>query len=204
MLRRRPSPATVLSMIALFVALGGTSYAALSIGSAQVRNNSLTSSDIKNNTVKSADVRNGSLLLKDFKAGQLVSGAPGPAGPAGLAGPVGPAGPAGAKGDTGATGAKGDKGDTGSPGVSGLEIVSSSSPSNSTPKSHVATCPAGKTVIAGGYRVIGQAGNIVIDENEPSFQSAQSTTAWWVEAHENAATDINWSVTVHAICAVVG
>jgi hypothetical protein len=95
---RRPSPATAISLVALFVALGGTSYAVATIGSAQVKNNSLTSSDIKNNTVGSTDVKNNSLLAKDFKAGQLVAGAPG------AAGPTGPQGP---KGDTGATGPQG-------------------------------------------------------------------------------------------------
>ncbi len=78
MLRRRPSPATVLSLIALFVALGGTSYAALTITSANVKNNSLTSSDIKNTTISSADVKNGGLLSEDFKGG-----AGGPDGPGG-------------------------------------------------------------------------------------------------------------------------
>ena len=106
MFKRRPSAATVLSTIALFVALGGTSYA-LSIGSAQVKNNSLTSSDIKNNTIKSTDVKNGTLLSKDFKPGQLVAGAPGPAGPTGAQGP------AGARGADGPTGPKGDTGPQG-------------------------------------------------------------------------------------------
>ncbi len=31
-LRRRPSPALAISLVALFVALGGSSYAALTIG----------------------------------------------------------------------------------------------------------------------------------------------------------------------------
>ena len=110
---RRPSPSDALSLIALFVALGGRSYAAISIGSAQVKNNSLTSADIKNNTVGSADVRNGSLLSTDFAPGQLVAGAPGPAGPCGPAGSPGPAGPPGAKGETGAAGARGETGPPG-------------------------------------------------------------------------------------------
>ncbi len=41
MLRRRPTPAMVVSLIALFVALGGTGYAAATIGSAQIKNNSI-------------------------------------------------------------------------------------------------------------------------------------------------------------------
>lgn len=42
---RRPSPATTISLIALFVALGGTAYAALpsgSVGTAQLKNGAVT------------------------------------------------------------------------------------------------------------------------------------------------------------------
>jgi hypothetical protein len=97
---RLPAPATVISTVALVVALGGTSYAALTITSANVKNNSLKSVDVRNNALKSADVRNGSLLAKDFRAGQLPAGAQGPAGPAGPTGPAGAAGAAGPPGPT--------------------------------------------------------------------------------------------------------
>ena len=76
---RRPSPALVISLIALFAALGGTSYAALSISGKNVKNNSLTSSDVKN----------GSLLRKDFKSGQVPAGKQGPQGAAGAPGRAG-------------------------------------------------------------------------------------------------------------------
>jgi hypothetical protein len=104
MLKRRPSPAIVISLLALFVALGGTSYAALTITGKQVKDSSLTGKDIKNSTITSSDVKDGSLLSKDFKAGQIPAG---PAGPQGAQGPQGTQGPKGDKGE------KGDKGDTG-------------------------------------------------------------------------------------------
>lgn len=113
---RRPSPATLLSLLALFVALGGTSYAALSIGTAQVRNNSLTGLDIRNDSVTGRDVRNGSLMLRDFRRGQAPAGPQGPPGPPGAAGvpgvpgAQGAAGPAGEKGERGETGATGERG----------------------------------------------------------------------------------------------
>jgi hypothetical protein len=50
--------ANVIALIALFVALGGTSYAAIKIGSKQIKNNSIKSVDVKNNSIKSADIRN--------------------------------------------------------------------------------------------------------------------------------------------------
>jgi len=81
--------ANVMSCLAVFIALGGTSYAALKVSGKNVTNGSLTGKDLKNNSVASTDVKNRSLLSKDFKRGQLPRGASGPAGPAGQAGPQG-------------------------------------------------------------------------------------------------------------------
>ena len=93
MLRHRPSPAIVIASIALTIALGGTSYAAISLP-----RNSVGTPQLKKNAVNSAKVKNFSLLRVDFKRGQL---------------PAGPRGPQGVPGTPGATGAKGDKGDPG-------------------------------------------------------------------------------------------
>lgn len=90
-LRRRLSCANVVASIALFVALGGTGYAAITITGKNVKNGSLTGTDVKNGSLGTVDVKNGSLLSKDFKAGQLVAAAPGARGPQG---PVGEAGTA--------------------------------------------------------------------------------------------------------------
>jgi hypothetical protein len=68
LLNNRPSVATVLSLIALFAALGGTSYAAATISGKQVKNGTLTGADIKNNSVGGADV-------KESKLGQVPSAA---------------------------------------------------------------------------------------------------------------------------------
>jgi hypothetical protein len=83
--------------LALFVALGGSSYAAVRVGSPQIKNNTVRSVDLKNNDIRSGDIRNGTiqgkdihkgtLLASNFKAGQL------PAGTAGQPGPQGPPGP---------------------------------------------------------------------------------------------------------------
>lgn len=91
---RRPSASLVISVIALFVALGGTSYATLTITGKDVKNGSLTGKDIKDSSLTSADVRNRSLRLRDFRSGELPKGQRGPTGPAGPAGPAGAAGSA--------------------------------------------------------------------------------------------------------------
>lgn len=75
----RISYANVVATLALFAALGGSSYAAVLITGSNVKDSSLTTRDIKN----------GSLLKQDFRAGQL------------------PRGPAGANGTNGAPGVSG-------------------------------------------------------------------------------------------------
>ena len=86
-------PATVISLIALFVALSGTSYAI-----SQLPKNSVGNKQLKKNAVTADKVKDRSLLAKDFKAGQLPKGAKGDAGPNGAAGPSGAAGPTGSRG----------------------------------------------------------------------------------------------------------
>lgn len=98
----------VVACIALLIALGGTSMAAVSqlarnsVGTAQLKNGAVTNPKIKNNAVNSAKVANRSLLRSDFAPGQLPAGPTGPQGPAGPAGPAGAAGPAGPAGVIGA------------------------------------------------------------------------------------------------------
>ncbi len=87
----RPSPALVVALLALFVSLGGTSYAVSKIGTKQIANNSLRSDDLRDNSVQSRDIRNHSLLAKDFKQGQLPTGSKGPKGDTGAQGPQGSA-----------------------------------------------------------------------------------------------------------------
>jgi hypothetical protein len=92
---RRPSPALVVACIALLVALGGTSIAAVtqlpraSVGAPQLKRNAVVASKINPNAVRTGHVLNGTLLSEDFKAGQIPAGPQGPAGPAGPAGPQG-------------------------------------------------------------------------------------------------------------------
>jgi hypothetical protein len=111
----RPSHATVVAYAALFVALGGVSYAAVtlprnSVGSKQIKDGQVKNADLARNAVTSAKVMDASLLSKDFKPGQLPAGAPGTTGPQGLKGDTGAVGPAGARGEQGSTGPAGTAG----------------------------------------------------------------------------------------------
>src|SRR4051812_49569105 len=71
--RRRPTPAMVLALIALVAALGGTSYAALTITGSNVKNSSLTGGDIKNSSLTGGDIQNTSLTGGDVKNRSLTS-----------------------------------------------------------------------------------------------------------------------------------
>jgi hypothetical protein len=95
-IRSKLSYANVMATIAVFVALGGSSYAAIKITGNNVKDGTLTGIDVKNSTLTGNDVRNGSLSAADF-AGALPA-AQGAQGPQGLQGPQGVPGP---KGDSG-------------------------------------------------------------------------------------------------------
>jgi hypothetical protein len=86
-----------IGMLALFIALSGTAYAAT------LPRNSVGTAQLKKNAVTTAKVKNRSLLGKDFKAGQLPAGPRGAQGPQGAQGAQGPQGPAGAAGATNVT-----------------------------------------------------------------------------------------------------
>jgi hypothetical protein len=63
--------ANVTSTLALFLALGGVSYAALSVGSRQIRNNSVRTQDLRNNDVRSRDIRNRTIVNRDVLSNTL-------------------------------------------------------------------------------------------------------------------------------------
>jgi hypothetical protein len=82
-LRQRLSYANVTATLALFIALGGTSYAAInlprnSVGTKQIRSGAVRSGDIKNRAIRLSDVSSA--------ARRSLRGATGPQGPAGAPG----------------------------------------------------------------------------------------------------------------------
>jgi len=141
---RRPSPALVVALIALFVALGGTTYAATSlpansVGTAQLKNGAVTKGKIAKGTRAS---------LRGARGATGATGQPGTNGSNGTNGTsvssatlnVGdancPNGGSSFTSESGTTyacnGAKGDKGDTGAQGPGG-EIVTFDATASATP-----------------------------------------------------------------------
>lgn len=113
-LRARLTYANVMATVALFIALSGSSYAAIKVTGKSVKDSSLTGRDVRNASLTTLDVKNRSLLAKDFKAGQL---------------------PAGARGADGATGATGSPGADGATGSALLTGAATGLPSISSPGS---------------------------------------------------------------------
>lgn len=75
-MRRRPSAALIISCVALFVALGGAGYAAVSIpnnsvGTAQLRKNAVTNSKIANNAVSFRKIQPNAVGRVRANTGQL-------------------------------------------------------------------------------------------------------------------------------------
>jgi len=138
--------------LALFVALGGTSYAAVKLPA-----NSVTSRQIAAKAVGASEIRDGSvgtrevagLVPDDFARGTLPD-----AGERGAPGTPGPTGPAGATGPTGPRGAPGTVGPPGPPGADGfrrLRYVFFSDTNEAGKQTFVATvCPSGTAVTGGG------------------------------------------------------
>ena len=173
-IKRLPTPAMVVACVALVASLGGVSYAAgvlpeNSVGTAQLQKKAVSASKLKKNAVTGAKVKNGTLKAADFGAGQL---------------------PAGPKGDPGPQGPKGDPG-----GFSGYEIVTNVDTLPSGGGLHVvATCPAGKKVLGGGYS---SGANLATERSLP----INNGTAW--DIYVNDTDNTTQGVAVYAICANV-
>ena len=96
-LRKRLTFSNVIALLALFIALGGTSYAVTALPK-----NSVGTQQLKKNAVTGVKVKNGSLSSADFAAGTLLKGDTGASGATGATGATGPQGATGAAGPAGA------------------------------------------------------------------------------------------------------
>jgi hypothetical protein len=70
-LRSHITYANVVASLALFLALGGVGYAAATIGSGQIKNNSVRSKDIRNKTVVGKDVKGNAIGAAQVKESGL-------------------------------------------------------------------------------------------------------------------------------------
>jgi hypothetical protein len=115
-IRARLTYANVMATVAVFVALGGSSYAAVSL-----QRGSVGARELKNGAVTGAKVRRGTLTVAHFKPSELAKlRVPGPPGSQGTPGAQGGQGAAGPRGDAGASGPQGPQGPQGAQGAPGL------------------------------------------------------------------------------------
>lgn len=189
--------ANVVSTLALFVALGGASYAAVklpagSVGHAQVRASAITSAQVRDHTLQS----------RDFKAGALKAGTPGPQGPQGPAGERGPQGPAG---DPAAALTPGSVTTSALAPSSvtysklGIVTVSNVTPDDATTaKSIQLNCPAGTTILSGSTGIT----HNLLPVHSVAALSYDGGLAfqngWFAEAYATGAG--SWSLNAVALC----
>jgi hypothetical protein len=154
-IRSRVTYANVTASIALFVALGGTSYALTlprnSVGAKQLRTGSVGRAEIRTGGVRSAEIRNGTVATKDLSTATRDS-------LRGRQGPQGPAGPSGVNYFVEVNSGGGH--------VIGMANVSHSSTSTYTIgfQRSVASCAlvASPAVVAGGLTNAAPAGSTVV------------------------------------------
>ena len=161
-----------LGMLALFIALSGTAYAAT------LPRNSVGPRQIKKNAVNSAKVKNASLLARDFRRGQLPSG------------PTGPQGPAGPRGPQGAAGANGSDGSDGANGATNVVVRSSSGTIPGT-GTFDADCLPGERATGGGTENPG-----IADRPKPPTPGA--TPTGWQAVNQTGSPS---SIVVWVVCA---
>lgn len=214
-LKRHLSVANVLSCVALFVALGGSAFAAVKLNAGQVKavniaRQAVTNAKIKQQAVTSGKIKNGTVNALDLGAGQVT----------------------GEKLATGAVTSKKIAKKAVSPRTIANEAVtadklangaivasklstsfyeqlarnvayeSKQSPSSSEPnKSVTANCPSGKEAIGGGVRLEGELAEVSVTGSYP-VSSGNSRTGWEALAHETAGDPPgNWSITAFVVCA---
>jgi hypothetical protein len=184
-LLRLPSPAVVIAMIALLVALGGTAY-----GVSAKHYPYWTGVDIVDHSLTGIDIQNGSLgpVVLSSRARKALKGN------------LGPAGPQGPQGNPGVNGQPGPKGD---PGPINLyykygTIV------NQTTAFHqdvgTASCGAGTYAVGGGVFSTGTYNTQHVNSSYPTFASSAVAATGWGAYVDNVSSSTSLQFQVYVIC----
>lgn len=173
--------------MALLVALGGTSYAALVITGKSVRDGSLTGKDVKNRSLTAADLRQPAGL----RSGEA------------LPGPQGARGPQGAQGAQGAQGTQGLPGNPGTPGAAGAtDVVVRQGPiatiAAGTSQFLDVSCQSGERATGGGGSNNGNGVFLKQSYPEPLNDGAEPTG--WEVAYQNTSAT-NYQGYAWVVCA---
>ena len=175
----------VLGLIAIFIALRGTAFAAT------VAKNSVTSKSIRDNAVRSKDVKDETLTDADL-SDSVTAGLHGPQGPQGERGPEGLQGEPGVQGLQGERGERGLQGATGQAGATNVVTRSSTVPVPGGQSEFAsAGCNAGERATGGGafWTSLPDA-TMVISNSGPTVGSTGAGVP-------NGSTPDGWGATVH-------
>jgi hypothetical protein len=205
-LKRHLTVANVLSCIALFVALSATAVAATKLGTGQVKavniaTGAVTNPKLKNLGVTSSKIANGTIVTGKLKGASVTAGK--------LGKEAVTTNKLKKKAVTGATLAA-EAVTTGKLASSlygqlvknvtyeGIETATT----ESTEKTAIATCPAGKQAIGGGVRVNGTLKDVAVTGTQP-YLNGTARTGWEGFARDVEADAVGgpWSLTVFAVCA---
>jgi hypothetical protein len=177
LIRHRPSPAMVIALLALFIAMAGTGYAATqlpanSVGSNQLKNNAVVRVKIKNNAVNGAKVLDGSLRGADIKESSLAKV------------------PSATLADTA----------THASGAAALDKATYRTAAATAPPGlgnvATATCDAGQHVVGGGVKVDDPFNAFIVDDYPEA-----ANTAWTGRVGNTGTAAVGF--TVYAVCITV-
>jgi hypothetical protein len=214
-LKRHLSVANVLSCMALFIALGGTAYAAVKLKPNQVKavniaRQAVTNAKIKTQAVTSGKIKNGGVVNADLGAGAVTGSKI-----------AKEAVTSGALAKKAVTEAKLAPESVGTGKIDNEAITSgkissaawkqllknvtyvtvTSGPQENVAKTMVALCPSGKEAIGGGFRVTGVNDDVVANESAPEFNAAGARIGWSASARDLETKAGSWTLLAYAVCA---
>jgi len=218
---------TAVAYVALFAALGGSAYAAVTITGANIKDGTVTGKDVKNRTLSGVNVKNDSLSGLDVKESSLAqvpnageaqtaqrAQSAATANTAQRAQSAATADTAGAVAPNAVTSSGVLDGSLGGADIAestlgaamgGYEFVSATSATDSSsPKTATPECPPGKRYVFGGYTILGgftgAAPNQLADVVVTEFTPNADGRRIIVTAHEEEPHAGNWRISAYAIC----
>jgi Collagen triple helix repeat (20 copies) len=191
---------TAVAYLALFAALSGSAYAAVTVTGKTIKDGTITGKDVKNRSLGTSKLSR--TAVSSLTGDRGPEGPQGPEGKRGAQGPIGLKGATGAEGPAGPAGPAGPQGPTG---ISGYQVVV-------TPVSDATTiakgasgrvgvvCPTGKKVLGGGVAHYPENSIARVVESTPS----DTGTGWTALIYNDGTTSASFESYAWATCANVG
>jgi hypothetical protein len=196
---------TAVAYLALFVTLGGSSYAAVTVTGSNIKDGTVTGKDVKNRSLGANELSPKTLRSLASRPGaQGVAGPKGDPGPRGATGATGPTGPEGPQGPPGPEGPQGPPGPMAPGGISGWSYHTLGKTIG--PENYVTwtiDCPGGKSALGGGVAASGPyQGNYRHGAVVQSAPAGARATGW-VITYSNGYSQGNMTAYAWVICADV-